>query len=109
MSDAPAIAMATGMPVTISARKDVRSVPVMAESLATSWRSFDRLLDRVLRPLEQAEAAAPVLDAHLDRPDRRGGEPQPADAVDDVHRQVDDGHLEIAHFRHHLDREAPGG
>ena len=59
--------MATGMPVTISARNEVSSVPVIVgrrnalarlprvRALGGRRRSFDRLLDRMLGPLEQAK------------------------------------------------------
>src|SRR5437660_5644363 len=101
--------MATGMPVTISARNEVSSVPVMVfppeanfvrlprrgpprpwGGPAGAATSFDGLLDRVFRPLEQAEAAPPVLDRHLDRAECGERESECAHAVDDVHRQVDD-------------------
>ena len=82
MSAEPAMAMATGMPVTIIARKDAsrcgqprRFTLVVAVAAACDRcalrpgrlraraSSFDRLLDRVFRPLEQANPRRQFLSA----------------------------------------------
>src|SRR5258705_7920876 len=98
--------MATGMPTTISTRNPVRSVPVIARPAYTRSPSLDRLLDCVLGPLQQAETPSPVLDCNLHRTDGGCPEPERADAVDQIHREIDDRHLQRAHPHHHLDREA---
>ena len=46
-----------------------------------------------------------MLDGDLDRAHRGTGEAEAAHRVDAVHRQIDDGHLVVAHLLHHLPGE----
>ena len=60
-------------------------------------------------PLEHAVAAAPVDACHLHRTERHRREAEQADAVDDVHRRIDDGHPRlVADLQHHLRRHQHG-
>src|SRR6478735_5048143 len=108
-----AMAMATGTPVDIIARNETSRAGVIGRVLPRrgAWRmrrSRHRLLDGDLGALEQAVAAAPVLDGHLRCAHRAQREAGAADAVHQVHRQVDDRHLVVAHLLHQLPRQHRG-
>src|SRR5436853_7675497 len=66
-----------------------------------SYRAFEGALG----PLENAVALPPMDERNLYRAYRRTREAEGADAVDDVHRQIDDSHAIAPHALHHLDRQ----
>src|SRR5262249_48525109 len=108
----PAIAMATGTPLAINPRNEPRSAGVIARTASRSTlprtkASYSAFEDG-LGTLEHAVALPPVDDEHLHRPDAREGEADHAHAVHRIHRQVDDGHLVVAHLLHHRPGEPNG-
>src|SRR5215470_14418409 len=98
----PAMAIATGTPEAIRPRNEPSNAGVMARTPTRSQpgRSYSTLHCN-FRPLEHAVALPPMDDEDLDRPRTGKCEPDHADPVHDVHRQVDDGHLVVAHLLHH--------
>src|SRR5574343_535056 len=96
------MAMATGMPPLMSSKKRIFSMGcVSVDRSAVVHVGFGAL--------QHAVAALPV---HLHDPygaQAHGGKTRQHHAVDDVHRQVDDGHLVAAQLFHHLAGEHGSG
>src|SRR4029079_1150813 len=76
-SDAPAIAMATGIPLLMKSRKKIFSMK--GRSVVVEGRH---------RPPEDAPAAPPVHERDLERAERHRREAEQDDAVDEVHRRI---------------------
>src|SRR5678816_4263277 len=79
-SDAPAMAIATGRPLLMKSRK-----------MIFSMGAGSGLDQRCHGPLEHAVAAPPVDARHLEGAKGHRREAEQDDAVDQVHRRVDDG------------------
>src|SRR3982751_3358961 len=93
------MATATGRPPAMKSRKKTLSMAAVALAVG----------DARLGALEDAVAASPVNQRHLDRAVRHGDEAAEDDGVDDVHGRVDDRHPRlVADLAHHLDRHNGG-
>src|SRR5215510_6773718 len=104
--------MATGTPLAINPRNEPRSAGVIAPTASRSTlprtkASYSAFEDG-LGTLEHAVALPPVDDEYLHRAYAREGEADHAHAVHCIHRQVDDGHLVVAHLLHHRPGEPDG-
>src|SRR5262249_28304166 len=107
-----AIAMATGTPIAISPRNEPSRAGVIAQDALRTTLQRVKIsypaFERGLGTLEHAVALPPVDDEKLQRSYERERETDHAHAVDCVHRQVDDGHLVVAHRLHHGPGEPDG-
>src|SRR6266480_4561871 len=105
----PAMAMATGTPAAMNPRNEPSRAGVMAcppLQLPTSSAAASYLtVQRGFGSLEHAEALPPVDDEDLNGPCAGTREPEHADRVHGIHRQLDDRHLVVAHLLHHRPRQ----